>query len=172
MLGPLLVFVLAAGPAPAAKESPWSSIQFMVGEWRGESEGRPGKGTVARTYRFVLEDRFLAEENTSTYPPQPANEKGEVHQHRSYFSYDRARKVLVLRQFHQEGFVNQYAMVPGASAAKVVFESEALENVPAGWKARETYEVVSPDEFVETFELAMGDKPFEVYSRARFKRVR
>lgn len=44
--------------------------------------------------------------------------------------------------------------------------------MPPAWKARETYEVVSPDEFVETFELQAGAGAFEVYSRTRFKRVR
>ena len=63
-------------------------------------------------------------------------------------------------------------MTPGGQSGTVVFESEALENVPAGWKARETYEVVSPDEFVETFELASGANGYEVYSKARFQRVR
>src|SRR5262249_15309755 len=51
------------------------------------------------------------------------------------------------------------------------FESEALENVPNGWKARETYEVASRDEFVETFEIAQSGKPYQVYSRARFNRA-
>lgn len=31
--------------------------------------------------------------------------------------------------------------------------------------------VASPGEFVETFELAMGDKPYGVYSEARFRRA-
>jgi hypothetical protein len=144
----------------------------MVGEWEGESEGQPGKGSVKRTYRFVLGDKFLQEQNVSRYPPQPRNEKGEVHEHWSFFSFDRARRTLVLRQFHVEGFVNQYSLVPGNGTGKVVFESEALENVPAGWKARETYEIVSPNEFIETFELAMGSGAYEVYSRTRFRRAR
>ena len=63
-------------------------------------------------------------------------------------------------------------MAPGSPAGTVVFESEAFENVPSAWKARETYQLVSPDEFVETFELATGAGAYEVYSRARFKRVR
>jgi hypothetical protein len=62
----------------------------MVGEWQGESEGQPGKGTVKRTYTFVLHDRLLYEENDSTYPPQPKNEKGETHEHRFYFGYERS----------------------------------------------------------------------------------
>jgi hypothetical protein len=168
----LLFWMGAAEPQTLAPPSPWAPIQFLVGEWQGESEGQPGKGTVRRSYDFVLGDKFLHERNVSSYPPQPKNEKGEIHHHWSLFSYDKARRSLVLRQFHQEGFVNQYVMAPASAAGAVVFESEALENVPAGWKARETYQVVSGDEFVETFELASGAGAYEVYSTARFKRVR
>jgi len=171
----LSICLLLQGSASAPSgplESPWSAVQFMVGEWAGESDGQPGKGAVKRTYRFVLGDKYLHEQNVSTYPPQPKNEKGEVHEHWSLFSHDRARRTLVLRQFHQEGFVNQYAMTTGSPAGTVVFESEALENVQSGRKARETYQVVSADEFVETFELASGGGAYEVYSKARFKRVR
>jgi hypothetical protein len=170
MLFGLSLLRLAPQGAGAPAPSPWAPVQFMVGDWEGESEGQPGKGTVKRTYGFILADKFLEERNVSTYPPQPANEKGDVHEHRSFFSFDRARRTLVLRQFHQEGFVNQYSLVAGGSAGKIVFETEALENVPAGWKARETYAVVSPNEFVETFELAEGSSPYEIYSRTRFKR--
>lgn len=159
----------AAGDAP---ENPWTPVQFLVGEWEGDSEGQPGKGAVKRTYRFVLAGKFLHEQNVSTYPRQPKNEKGEVHEHWSFFSFDRARRLLVLRQFHQEGFVNQYSSASGSGPGKIVFESEALENVPTSWKARETYDLVSPDEFVETFELAAGAGPYEVYSRTRFRRAR
>jgi hypothetical protein len=163
-------FGVAAQPAPAT-EDPWQPLRFLVGEWEGESEGQPGTGSVRRSYRFVLADKFLHEQNVSTYPRQPKNPKGEVHEHWALFSYDRARKTLVLRQFHQEGFVNQYARVAAPEPGKLVFESEALENVPAGWKARESYEVVSRDAFVETFELSRGGQPYEVYSRTRFKRA-
>jgi len=161
----------SAQPAPA-KEDPWQPVRFLAGEWEGESDGQPGKGTVKRSYRFALRDKFLHEQNVSTYPAQPKNPKGEVHEHWSFFSHDRTRQKLVLRQFHQEGFFNQYAIFAPTEAGRIVFESEALENIPAGWRARESYDVVSPDEFVETFELARGDGPYEVYSKARFKRVR
>jgi hypothetical protein len=153
------------------KDDPWRPVRFLVGEWTGESTGEPGQGTVRRTYRFVLGDKFLHEQNVSTYPPQPNNPKGEVHEHWAFFSYDRARKALVLRQLHQESFVNQYVMLAEAKANTVVFETEALENLPSGWKARERYEVVSPDEFVETFELAEPGSEFKLYSRSRFKRA-
>jgi hypothetical protein len=79
----------------------------------------------------------------------------------------------MLRQFHQEGFVNLYALNPAASSAtRLVFESVAFENLGSDWRARETYEVVSPDEFIEIFELAEPGKEFRVYSRNHFRRQR
>ena len=167
----LLQAQASPSPAPSPAIDAWLPVRFLVGEWEGESDGEPGKGTVKRSYRFVLGGKFLHEQNVSTYPPQPRNAKGEVHEHWSFISHDKVRRTLVFRQFHQESFVNQFVMGPVTPGNPIVFDSEALENVPQGWKARETYEVMSPDEFVETFELAMGDKPYAVYSKARFKRV-
>ena len=162
----------APAAAPAAEQDPWAPVKFMVGKWTGTATGNAGDGTVAREYEFVLKQRFLFEKNTSTYPPQEKNKKGEVHDHVSYLSYDKGRKVLVLRQFHVEGFVNQYVMNKEASTpARLVFESENFENFSNKWKARETYDVIGPDEFVETFELAPPDKPFQLYSKNHLKRV-
>jgi len=77
-----------------------------------------------------------------------------------------------LRQFHVEGFVNQYAQDADVSATKLVFTTESIENVPPGWRARETYVVLGPDEFEEIFELAEAGKAFERYSHVRLKRVK
>jgi hypothetical protein len=151
---------------------PFERIAFMVGRWQGPQEGQPGTGTATREYSRVLNGRFIRVMNRSEYPVQQKNPKGEIHHDEGYFSFDRTRRKLVLRQFHQEGFFNQYVEDDGATPTKIVLTSEALENVPAGWKARETYLLLGPDEFEEVFELAQGGKPFEVYSRARFKRVK
>lgn len=59
-----------------------------------------------------------------------------------------------------------------SGARKLVFDSEHFENFDYSWKARETYEIASADEFVEIFELAEPGKAFEVYSRTRFQRAR
>jgi hypothetical protein len=155
-----------------AKPDLWEPIRFLVGAWEGTAEGQAGAGTVGRVYVFVLKDRYLHETNVSTYPPQAANKAGEVHEHWSFFSYDRSRKALILRQFHQEGFVNQYVLSTSESRpGRVVFTSENFENFDNRWRARETYEIRSPDEFVEIFELRAPGKEFEVYSRNTFKRA-
>jgi hypothetical protein len=149
----------------------WAAVRFLLGSWEGTSTGHAGTATVQREYRFILRDQFIEERNTSTYLPQEKNPKGEVHEHISYISHDRARKGLVLRQFHVERFVIQYAQEGEASAGGLVFVSESMENTPQGWRARESYIVHGPDEFEEVFELAQAGKPFEVYSRTRLKRI-
>lgn len=84
----------------APKADPFAPLRFLAGTWRGDQSGQPGQGTAERTYQFILNDRFLQETNTSTYPPQEKNKKGEVHHHMSMISYDGMRKLFVFRQFH------------------------------------------------------------------------
>ena len=91
---------------------------------------------------------------------------------RSHWHYDTARKLFVFRQFHTEGFVNTYVQHPSADDNTIVFVSEAIENIPAGYRARETYTILSRDDFTERFEIAEPGKDFEMYSEARLKGVR
>lgn len=159
----------ARGQAPPT--DPFARIVPLLGRWEGTSEGQPGKGTVTREYSRALNERFIRVRNRVIYPPQEGNLKGETHEDEGFISADRARKVLVFRQFHVEGFINQYIESPDSTATRVVFTSEAIENIPPGWRARETYVIAGPDAFEEIFELAEPDKPFAVYSRAMLRRV-
>ena len=155
----------------AAKPSPWEPLRFLVGTWTGVGTGETGTSTVERQYAFTLNDRFLEVRSKSTYLPQEKNPKGEVHEDRGFVSWDRARRRFVYRQFHVEGFVNHYvADSVGAPIDSVVFRSEAIENIPAGYRARETYRILGPDEFVERFEMAEPNRAFSVYSETRLKR--
>ncbi len=172
----VLWLFVACLPAQAfaqnAETDPWASVRVLIGNWRGTATGQAGEGFVVRSYEFILNQRFIHEKNTSTYPPQEKNRKGEVHEHLSFISYDKARKLLVLRQFHPESFVNQFAFNKAESTAtKLVFDSEVFENFSNKWRARETYDLLGPDEFTETFELAPPDKPYQTYSKTHFRRT-
>lgn len=147
-------------------------LSRFVGRWRGAGKGQPGASTVERTYTPVLAGRFIEVRNTSTYAPQPANPKGEIHDDVGYLSFDNARKLFVLRQFHVEGFVNQYASTTlGFEGNKLVFASEVFENIPASMKARESYVFTSANTFEEIFEVAEDGVTFQVYSHNTLTRV-
>jgi len=142
-------------------------LELMLGKWRGTSSGEPGNGTVERECARILNDRFVECRTTTTYPAQEKNPKGEVHVDRAIYSFDKKAKKLRLRQFHGEGFVNTYIEV-----APLTFETIDIENIPAGWRARETYEQRSSDVYEETFELAAPGKELAAYSRVTFERMK
>jgi len=153
------------------KQDVWAPFKFFVGSWKGTSEGCSGKSKTERDYRFMLNGKFLQARNKSTFAPQTKNPKGEVHEDIGFFSYDSNRKKFVLRQFHVEGFVNQYVLQNLAEDGKtMVFVTESIENIPSGWRAKETYKVLDDNEFTEVFELAAPRKDFEVYTKSHFKR--
>lgn len=72
LLGLLPIAGAPEGPTQVAP-SPWPAVRFMVGEWAGEPEGQAGKGTVKRSHRSVLGDKFLHEQT-----PRRAREIREV----------------------------------------------------------------------------------------------
>ncbi len=172
ILALLILGTPAFGGQRPAESDPFARLRFLAGEWRGDQSGQPGHGTCERKYEFVLAGKFLQVRNKSNYPPQEANKNGEIHEDLGMIGFDRARKKLVFRQFHVEGFVNTYVEEAGGDAKTIVFSSEAIENIAPGWRARETFTIVSDDEFIERFELAAPAKNFELYAEAHLRRVR
>jgi len=155
----------------AAKPDAWKPMRAFVGTWTGDAKGESGDGKSEREYKFVLNNRFVQVANRSTYPPQSKNPKGEQHEDMGLFSYDRSTKKFVLRQFHTEGFVNHYVQESiSADQRTFIFVSTAIENIPPGWRARETYKFAGDDEFTETFELAEPGKDFKLYSETKYRR--
>lgn len=165
----LLPVILDAQAKPF--QDVWEPFRFFLGEWEGNGQGKPGISKTHREYRLVLNNKFIHVQNRSQYDPQPKNPKGEVHEDWGMISFDRGRKQFVLRQFHVEGFVNQLLMTSKSADGKTItFTSENIENIPSGWRARETYTFVGSDEFIEVFELAEPGKDFERYTEGRYRR--
>lgn len=149
------------------RDSIWLPLNSFIGTWKGTGEGVSGKGKYERTYKYVLGKKFIEISNKTTFEPSKENPKGEVHEDVGFFSYDKNRKAFVLRQFHIEGFVNQFVLQSiSVDRKKMVFVTESIENIPKGYTARETYIFVSENEIEELFEIAEPNKEFVLYSKA------
>ena len=156
------LFLLAFG-APWAQDEqakqptrtqsdPWSNLRVFEGKWKGEAKGKPGKGITSREYRFELDGRFMSVRNKSVYEPKSPNVQSEVHEDFAMFSYDRALRKIVLRQFHKEGFVNEFTLDSVSADGRMLeLITVRIENIPPGWRAKEVYRIVSPDEWFELF---------------------
>ena len=107
----------------------------------------------------------------AVYPPQEKNPKGEIHEDAAFLSFDRGREeirhaAVSHRRLREPLCAGTYQR----GRAHADLRHGAIENIPPGWRGRETYRFASDDEFTETFELAAPGKDFTVYSVARFTR--
>ena len=153
------------------KTDVWKPLQPFLGVWKGKGGGEPGNGDYARSYKFIFDGKFIEIRNKTTYAPQEKNPKGEIHEDVGYISYDKIRKLFIMRQFHKEGFVNQFKLDSiSADGKTLVFISESIENIPAGYKARETYQISGDNEFTETFDIFEPGKDFATYSKVKMIR--
>lgn len=154
-------------------DSLWLPFKHIIGKWTGTGEGVDGKGSYERSYQLVLNKKYIEVRNKSVYPPTKEKPKGYVHEDFGVISYDKIRKAYVFRQFHSEGFVNQYVLESISPDGKtIVFVTEAIENIPKGWRGRETYTLNEGKELTEIFDLAEPGKDFELYTKASFTKVK
>jgi len=85
-----------------------------------------------------LNERFLSARNKSVYEPKTSTAKLEVHEDFAMVSHDRALQKIILRQFHAEGFVNEYALEFASEDGELLeFMTVRIENIPLGWRAME-----------------------------------
>jgi hypothetical protein len=165
----VVLFALTA----VAQSDPWATVRIFEGKWEGSVTGQPGKQHTSREYRFVSEGTFLWQNDHSVYEAQSPDAAPKVREDFGYFSYDKFLKTIVWRQFHSEGFVNEYRLKAASADPKSFeFETVRIENLPAGWRAKKSYRVLSADEIEETFSLAPPDKEYETYTVAHLKRVK
>jgi hypothetical protein len=166
-----LIFPLVVYSQATDDKDFWRDFEFLIGEWAATESGRMGEGRGERKIELVLQNKYLYWKNKSTFEPQEKNSKGEVHEDWALISFDKIRKKFVMRQFHVEGFVNQYVLESVSSdMKKLIFLSESIENVPAGFKAKLTYEIISENEFIEYFELAPPRKEFTLYTTNHWRK--
>jgi hypothetical protein len=169
----VLPIALVIAICGAAQPDPWAMLRVLVGKWEGPAAGVPGKGLSTREYRFELNERFLSEHGKIVWEPKSAAEKAAVHEDFGWFSFDRNLKKIVWRQFHDEGFVNEYTLDSASADGKSLdFVSVRIENIAPGFRAKESFRMLSADELEATFWLAAPGKDFEVFVRSHLKRLK
>jgi hypothetical protein len=171
-----VLFALALTSFAQMERQPvnWEPFKYFVGSWEGMSKGEMGAGKTEREYKLIMNGTFLEVRNKASFAPREKDGKPIVHEDFGIVSYDDVRKNFILRQFHTEGFVNQYVLSGMSGDNKPsIWVTESIENnIEPGWRARERYKIVSKDEFVERFELAAPGKDFSPFNEITFKRKR
>jgi hypothetical protein len=167
----LLIFPTLLFSQAEKKKEIWEPFKFFVGTWEGTGEGKSGVSKVKKEFQFVLGGKYLRMTTKANFEPQEKNQKGEIHEDFGYISYDRSRKKFVFRQFHIEGFINQYVLDGFSEGEKTVrWVSEKMENAPPNWKVELIYTIKDDNTLEESFNLGMPDRDFECYNLNQLKR--
>ena len=126
---------------------------------------KQGLDLVVVGLAFVFFEELFSEDNLQKTIKIPEDFMMHI------FSHDLFRKKFVFRQFHIEGFINQYVLESISDDGKtLVFDSEEFENAPPGWKARITYKILNDDTLEESFDLATPGKDLQCYILNTLKR--
>jgi hypothetical protein len=171
----LLIFMLAFPAILLAQadqnKDVWLPLRVLEGVWEGRGDGMSGSSSVIQTYQFILNGKFLQMKTKSIFKPQEKNLEGEIHEDLGIFSFDNARKRIILRGFYVEGFVNQYVLNEISEDGKTFsLSTEQIENAPEGTLAKLVFKVLSSDEIDQSFYVAFPGQEYTCFSVNRLKR--
>ncbi len=166
----IVAVLVVAGAHGWADSDPWTALRAFEGKWEGPTSGKPGKGSTKREYRFVLGGRFLYQHDDSVYKGGGSD---VVHEDLGYLDFDKDAKAVVWRQFHSEGFVNEYTLESvSADGRRLEFVTTRIENLGPGWRAKKVYQFQTHDQLDESFWLAAPNGDFSLYTDAHLRRVK
>lgn len=159
----LILFLILPYSAIFAQEQkhtdPFACLSYFMGHWESETSGKAGNGKGSQAFTSEMNGQYISLKNETKFEPTDKNPDGEIHIDWGMISFDSFRKKIIYRQFNIEGYVNQYVL-DNSEEGKFVFETEAIENVPAGFKARITLEIIDENTYREGFELASPGKEY------------
>ncbi|MCZ4696001.1 hypothetical protein DWB61_14890 [Ancylomarina euxinus] len=148
-----------------AQTNPLERLNAIIGEWTGVGSGfGNNKSKIESSFKLVMGGTYLEISNESQFEPTGRNPKGEHHIDKGFISYDKTRKVIVFRQFNNEGYINQYVLNDSLSNEKLfVFETETIENFMPGGKAQWIIKLISDKEIETTFNVSFPNKDYTCF---------
>ncbi len=167
----ITLLYLFNGPIAAQEVTFDYLTAYFTGHWNSLPEACIGIGKADRDYQLLVEGKFMQVANTAYFTPDSANQAGNNHYDWGVFSYDSLQQRVMLREFNSEGFVIRYSLDHFSDdLKKLVFISNAIENLSPGWKARLTITLIKEDTFDELFEVAAPGGEYQTYIKSRWVR--
>jgi uncharacterized caspase-like protein len=161
----LLLCAPLLAQAPTPKADAFAPVRFLVGEWVGEGDGKPGASTGAATFQFEVGGHALVRRSHADYPA--ANGRPAAH-HEDLMTVFVEGGQLKAFYVDNEGHVIRYLAT--AVPQGVAFTSEAA----SGPRFRLTYLQTAAATVIVRFEIAPPNAPdaFKTYLEGVTRRVK
>jgi hypothetical protein len=160
--GLLLIGSVCSGQQKTFVES-WS---WLMGEWQGEGDGKPGKGSGKFTFLPDLDKKIIVRKNHSEYPATKDKPK-IVHDDLMVVYPDFSGNSSKAIYFDNEGHVINYGI--SLADSSVVMTSDKALNAPV---FRLTYRLRKNKAITVKFEMSQDGEKFMTYTEGKCVRIK
>lgn len=165
----LFIVLFCIAELSFGQEKPFDRIGFILGDWSGTGSGfGNNKSKINSSFQLVMDGKYVEVVNESRFDPTEKNPKEEHHLDKGFISFDKSRKLLIFRQFNNEGYFNQYILNDSLSTDQtLVFQTEAIENFMPGGKAKWTIRKISENEIETVFDVSFPGRDYACFGTNR-----
>ena len=147
------------------QQSSWTKLSWLVGEWKGEGRGEPGKGSGGFAFKPDLDGKVLVRKAHSEYPAT-AGKPAIIHDDLMVVYLDQTGTPSKAAYFDNEGHTINYSI--SYAEKNVVFLSDKAPNVPI---FRLTYTPIDSETVNVKFEISQDGEKFMTYVEGKCKRT-
>jgi len=168
----VLLTILTIPMLSFGQENLLDRINFIIGEWTGSGIGFGNNtSTIESEFQYIMDNKYIEVVNESWFKPTENNPDGEYHIDKGFISFDKSRKLIVFRQFNNEGYINQYILNDSLSiATTLIFETEIIENFMPGGKARWTINKINDNQIETVFDVYFPGKDYTCFGTNKLRR--
>ena len=160
----LLMTILTT--AAAQQNTAWDNWAWLMGEWKGEGSGTPGKGGGTFSFAPDLDKKILMKKGHSEYPADEGKPK-TVHDDMLIVYPDYTGKPVKAIYFDNEGHTINYSIT--YSDKTIILISDKLPHVPV---FRLTYILVDKETVNTKFEMSLDGEKFTTYIEGDSKKLK
>ena len=163
----LFIFmILLSATTFAQQPAKWDKWQWLVGNWKGEGEGKPGQGKGTFSFKPDLNEHVLVRKSHSEYPAN-GNRPATTHDDLMVVYADYTGTPSKAIYFDNEGHTINYSITYADKA--IVMVSEKVQNVPT---FRLTYTSLDSETVNTKFEMSQDGTTFVTYVEGKSKKVK
>lgn len=144
----------------------WTKWTWLIGEWKGEGNGEPGKGEGTFSFKTDLSEKILERKAHSEYPAT-ANKPLIVHDDLLIVYLDFSSNPSKAIYFDNEGHTINYSIT--YSNQSIILISDKISNVPV---FRLTYTSIDNETINTKFEMSQDGEKFTTYIEGKSKKVK
>ncbi|WP_299577155.1 hypothetical protein [uncultured Sunxiuqinia sp.] len=154
-----------------AQTNKFEKIDFIIGDWVGTGSGfGNNKSKIESSFHLTMNGQYIEIKNESQFEPTDKNPEGEHHIDKGFISFDKSRNSIILRQFNNEGYYNQYVLNDSISNENIlIFETEFIENFVPNGKAKWTIKRINENEIETIFDVSFG-KDYTCFGTNKLRR--